>query len=240
MPVVTGIGHEPDTSICDMVSDRRCSTPTAAAESVAPAATELAELLSTRERRLATAMAGAVGTGRTDLARAAERATRAVEQRLAREGLALGALAQRPCLTRPDETVLRRAAELEQSADRLEGALARQQERWRAALDALTARFPAGTALLAAPQQALARAQERLAREGRTITAARDADLARQAAALDALSPLKVLARGYAIAYREDAVATSTAAFAPGDAIAVRFADGTVTGTVDTVAADAR
>ena len=30
-------------------------------------------------------------------------------------------------------------------------------------------------------------------------------------------SPLKVLARGYAIAYREDAVATSTAAFAPGD-----------------------
>ena len=64
VPVVTGIGHEPDTSICDMVSDRRCSTPTAAAESVAPAATELAELLSTRERRLATAMAGAVGTGR--------------------------------------------------------------------------------------------------------------------------------------------------------------------------------
>lgn len=240
VPVVTGIGHEPDTSICDMVSDRRCSTPTAAAESVAPAATELAELLSTRERRLATAMAGAVGTGRTDLARAAERATRAVEQRLAREGLALGALAQRPCLTRPDETVLRRAAELEQSADRLEGALARQQERWRAALDALTARFPAGTALLAAPQQALARAQERLAREGRTITAARDADLARQVAALDALSPLKVLARGYAIAYREDAVATSAAAFAPGDAIAVRFADGTVTGTVDTVGADTR
>ena len=37
VPVVTGIGHEPDTSICDMVSDRRCSTPTAAAESVAPA-----------------------------------------------------------------------------------------------------------------------------------------------------------------------------------------------------------
>ena len=37
VPVVTGIGHEPDTSICDMVGDRRCSTPTAAAESVAPA-----------------------------------------------------------------------------------------------------------------------------------------------------------------------------------------------------------
>ena len=48
VPVVTGIGHEPDTSICDMVSDRRASTPTAAAESVAPAMTELADVLETR------------------------------------------------------------------------------------------------------------------------------------------------------------------------------------------------
>ncbi|MFR7493305.1 MAG: exodeoxyribonuclease VII large subunit [Adlercreutzia sp.] len=32
VPVVTGIGHEPDTSIADMVADVRASTPTAAAE----------------------------------------------------------------------------------------------------------------------------------------------------------------------------------------------------------------
>ena len=43
VPVVTGIGHEPDTSICDMVADRRASTPTAAAESVAPAIDEVVE-----------------------------------------------------------------------------------------------------------------------------------------------------------------------------------------------------
>jgi exodeoxyribonuclease VII large subunit len=36
VPVVTGIGHEPDNSICDMVADVRASTPTAAAEAVAP------------------------------------------------------------------------------------------------------------------------------------------------------------------------------------------------------------
>lgn len=37
VPVVTGIGHEPDTSIADMVADVRASTPTAAAEAVSPA-----------------------------------------------------------------------------------------------------------------------------------------------------------------------------------------------------------
>lgn len=41
IPIVTGIGHEPDNSICDMVADVRCSTPTAAAEAIAPSMLEL-------------------------------------------------------------------------------------------------------------------------------------------------------------------------------------------------------
>ena len=57
VPVVTGIGHEPDTCICDMVADRRCSTPTAAAESVAPAIDELAQLTRDRQTRRGTCAA---------------------------------------------------------------------------------------------------------------------------------------------------------------------------------------
>ena len=60
-------------------------------------------------------------------------------------------------------------------------------------------------------------------------------DLGRAAASLDALSPLKVLARGYSIAYSDDGVATSAKTFKPGDAIRVRMADGNVAATVDTV-----
>lgn len=59
--------------------------------------------------------------------------------------------------------------------------------------------------------------------------------LGRAAASLDALSPLKVLARGYSIAYSDDGVATSAKTFKPGDAIRVRMADGNVAATVDTV-----
>jgi exodeoxyribonuclease VII large subunit len=45
IPVVTGIGHEPDNSIADMVADVRASTPTAAAERIVPHADELNEAL---------------------------------------------------------------------------------------------------------------------------------------------------------------------------------------------------
>lgn len=51
-PVVTGIGHEPDTSIADMVADVRASTPTGAAEAVSPQTDELLELLQTQASRL--------------------------------------------------------------------------------------------------------------------------------------------------------------------------------------------
>ncbi len=51
-PVVTGIGHEPDTCIADMVSDVRASTPTAAAEAVSPHITELFETLQNISSRL--------------------------------------------------------------------------------------------------------------------------------------------------------------------------------------------
>lgn len=44
VPVITGIGHEPDTSIADMVADLRCSTPTAAAEAVRQHKDEIIEL----------------------------------------------------------------------------------------------------------------------------------------------------------------------------------------------------
>ena len=50
--VVTGIGHEPDNSICDMVADMRCSTPTAAAEAVVPEVSQIERLLDDRSSRM--------------------------------------------------------------------------------------------------------------------------------------------------------------------------------------------
>ena len=232
VPVITGIGHEPDTSICDMVSDRRCSTPTAAAESVAPAITELAELLATRERRLATATSGIVQAARRDLVACAQRARQAISATLAQERRTTEAFARHGCLTSPGYIVERRASELVQTADRFERAGVQAQERFARAVADLATRLRAASASISAPRPALELAASRLDGAGESLLAGHRAGLAAQAAKLDALSPLKVLARGYAIAYDERGVATSAKNFAPGDALRVRFGDGEVAGTV--------
>jgi exodeoxyribonuclease VII large subunit len=53
VPVVSGVGHEVDVTLCDLVSDVRAPTPTAAAEMVVPRCDELFRRVSELERRLA-------------------------------------------------------------------------------------------------------------------------------------------------------------------------------------------
>jgi len=73
VPVITGIGHEPDNSIADMVADVRASTPTAAAEAVAPAMTELSSVLLRERRALARALQNRVSSAAQRVSRLAGR-----------------------------------------------------------------------------------------------------------------------------------------------------------------------
>lgn len=141
VPVVTGIGHEPDTSICDMVSDRRASTPTAAAESVAPAMTELADVLEARHQRLGAAMASMIGSAQVDLEMLDQRGRRAWDTYTARLGDALDAAACRPCLNDPTFMVERRESELALTADRLSGAIVRSVGTFRSNFERLPERL---------------------------------------------------------------------------------------------------
>jgi len=80
-PVVTGIGHEPDNSIVDMVADLRCSTPTAAAEAVSPTLDALA----------------------SDLQALAARTAGSLAQRVDRLSIYLDSIASRPVIGSPLE-----------------------------------------------------------------------------------------------------------------------------------------
>lgn len=52
IPIISGIGHEVDTTIADFVADRHAATPTAAAEIAVPVLAELCETLSHDQQRL--------------------------------------------------------------------------------------------------------------------------------------------------------------------------------------------
>ncbi len=83
VPVVSGVGHETDVTICDLVADRRAATPSAAAEMVAPDGDELARRLTELERRLGRALSGQASARRWRLDRAQERLFRDVRRVIA-------------------------------------------------------------------------------------------------------------------------------------------------------------
>jgi len=178
VPVITGIGHEPDTSICDMVSDRRSSTPTAAAESVAPAIDEVVSVVEARRQRMGIALGKLVSTEQLRTQGLADRATKSLQGRLSHERTLLDATARRRCLENPLGFVEERQTQLLQSEQRLHDAMPRVLDR---------------------DKRAVGLCAERLRTTGEALTRPYEATMARMAASLDALSPLKVLARGYAI-----------------------------------------
>ena len=126
VPVVSAVGHEQDTPLCDHAADVRASTPTAAARLVVPDERELRERLDTARAALARGAGAALERARSSLTRDRERLDRApallVERKRAGlEGLVgrLQALSPRKTLARgyaivrTDNGIVRSSTELE-------------------------------------------------------------------------------------------------------------------------------
>lgn len=215
VPVVTGIGHEPDTCICDMVADRRSSTPTAAAESVAPAIDEVVTAIEGRRQRMGAALQARVSVAGQQADSLLGRAGQAMQARLAHERTLLEAFAQRRCLEDPLWVVEDRVTQLMQSEQRLHDAMPRTLERATREVD----------------QQGM-----RLVTAGDGLVRPHEALVGRMAASLEALSPLKVLSRGYAIALDDKRRVVSDAAqLSPGQDVSVVLGAGSFDASVSAV-----
>jgi exodeoxyribonuclease VII large subunit len=208
VPVISAVGHESDVTIADFVADLRAPTPSAAAEMVVSAKDDFCARIDRLERRLGSA------------ARAGLQRRRAVVHGLtSRRGLAGWQirLAMRG----------RHAAELAHHLRRAGTAqLARRDRAYRALRLRLESRdLRRGLSNI---RSRLGAADGRLdAASGRSRHRA-ESRLSSLAGRLENLSPLAVLARGYAVCWNADrtAILRSVAAVGPGDRVHVRLHDG--------------
>lgn len=231
IPLISAVGHETDTTLIDLASDRRAPTPTAAAELAVPSRVELAADLAQRGARMDSRITARLREGRLHLHRAEAglpdlpALVNQLRQRLDDRGERLRAAlpgfvaAKRTALTRlsaqlrhPREAIAAAGNALHLLDQRMRAAWARSLARRQSA--------PALAQLSAAPVQALIR-ERQVRLEG-------------LAARLEAVSYNAVLARGFALVQGRDGTALTTAAqVAPGAALTITFQDGAVKATAD-------
>ena len=206
VPVVSGVGHEVDVTIADLVADVRAATPSNAAEIVVPEREALLRDVQSLERRLSQALDNRIGGFRLRLERllrplyGARRVLGPTRERLADLNQRLMRLDPRSVLRR-DQRQLAALTERLRDAGRMP--IRRGRERLMS---------------LRLPLQARGRPMVREARGA----------FAELCAQLDALSPLRVLERGYAIAIHESTgrAVRSASEVKLGDRLRVRVFDG--------------
>ena len=207
IPVISAVGHETDFTIADFVADLRAATPTAAAEIVAAREDEVAANVLSLTRDLVRAMRFRLVQEKARVQDAAMSHgfddTRR-HLRIARDQADAAALSLERLMTRAVSKSRRRvdAAVFRLSPAPLVARAGASRARW------VVARLSLDTAATVRVENARAR-------------------LAVAAASLDALSPLAVLGRGYALAEDEQGCLVRTAhEVSAGDTVRVRLADG--------------
>src|SRR5450432_2795969 len=205
VPTVSAVGHEVDVTIADLVADVRAPTPTAAAELIAREKHELLADLAQRKSRLQRAMHSQLERTQAQLDKS--RARVADPRRLVSERrLRLDKLLQRA----EDAT----RAQLAGRGSKLQ----RQRER-------LAAQHPSEK--LHRLRAEVSRLNEKLRSQIHKLLAQRRQTFVRAAGQLDAMSPLRVLARGYAVAFDERGHAVKKAGqVRPGERLRVRLHEG--------------
>ena len=213
IPVISAIGHETDFTIIDFVADLRAPTPSAAAELVIRSRQEVEEQAEALRQRL----------------------TRAMRYRLLMGRQALTELARHGAFARMMEVINQRQQKLDDLLYRLERSqrqmLEQHRRRWE--LAAATVRHYDVRRMLAGIGKEIDARVAAIASATRRVLLQRRSRLEQLSGQIEALSPLAILERGYALVFDSSGgLLKSAEQVSPGDEISARLFRGAVTAVV--------
>lgn len=208
LPVISAVGHEVDYTICDFVADLRAPTPSAAAELCAPDVSGLREELVSLRQSL----------------------KRCLSDRLRLEQAALTAAKSRLAASSPENLLSRREERLKFLTGRMDAALAAKISGSEGRLQTVHYRLTA-----ASPERKIDALSGQVHQLREKVQAAAGHQLllkqnafGKAAASLEALSPMKVLSRGYTVTTVDGRAILDVSALHEGQTLETRFANGKV------------
>ncbi|MCM3364351.1 exodeoxyribonuclease VII large subunit [Niallia sp. Sow4_A1] len=209
IPVISAVGHETDFTICDFVADMRAPTPTGAAELAVPHIDELVERILTRQSRL----------------------IRGIKEKVELQKLRLNRIQRSYAFRYPKVLYDQKMEQLDKQTELLTRNVQRvlEQKHMQQELKQkqLVRNHP--NHYIKKANQDLASLQKNLVRNTELILQAKRQAFLSKIGKMDALSPLKIMERGYNVAYdHHGKLIASIKQVKPKDQIELNLADGMV------------
>lgn len=204
IPVISAVGHEVDTTIADYVADLRAPTPSAAAELVVQNASELSDRIHLQSKRLRQAWQNSIRLHRTHLLGVSRR------------------------LIDPKRRLQDLSMRCDELTQRLESGVLRYFERRAQDVRLLITKLISPTETLRRHRQAVQSLMSALNQSVKMRLESERENLSKWTSLLDAVSPLRVLERGYSITRSKGRLLKDAGSVQKGDRIEVTLHEGRI------------